>query len=168
MGDKLIIKQVNKKYDTEEELKNVLMYIVREKHSEEEGRVFCWKAFGASRRDITTAVGQFIKVQKIAGKDSQKRIRQFLISLPKYVGNVEETLIVADVVAAYLFKDYQVIYAVHEKEKRFHIHFAVNPVSYRTHKKWHMSWQEFAKWKTDVLDIINESRSDNGYSILEL
>ena len=35
MGDKLIIKQVNKKYDTEEELKNVLMYIVREKRSEE-------------------------------------------------------------------------------------------------------------------------------------
>lgn len=163
MGDKLIIKQINKKYDTERALENVLRYIIREKCSEEEGEVVCWKAFGASGRNIGNAIRQFIKIQEMAGKDSKKRVRHFIISFPKCVNRIKEAVAVADAVAAFIFRDYQVIYAVHEKEKIFHIHFAVNPVSYRTHKKWHMSRQEFAEWKTDALEIVNMSRTVNGY-----
>lgn len=168
MEDKLIIKQINKKYDTELALENVVRYVVREKRREEEGKVLCWKAFGASGRNIGSAIRQFKRVQEIAGKNSQKRVRHFMVSLPRCADKLKEAVTVADVTAKYIFRDYQVIYAVHEKEKMFHIHFAVNPVSYRTHKKWHMSRQEFEEWKTDVLTIINKSRADNGYGAFEL
>lgn len=168
MGDKLIIKQINKKYDTERALENVLRYIIRKKSNEEEGEVVYWKALGASGKSIGSAIRQFIKIQEMAGKANKKRIRHFMVSLPRCADKLKEAVTVADVTAKYIFRDYQVIYAVHEKEKMFHIHFAVNPVSYRTHKKWHMSRHEFEEWKTDVLEIVNKSRTDYGYSIFEL
>lgn len=165
MEDKLIIKQINKKYDTELALENVARYVVREKRNEDEGKVLCWKAFGASGRNIGNAIKQFKRVQEIAGKDSQKRVRHFMVSLPKCADKLKEAVTVADVTAEYIFSDYQVIYAVHEKKGRFHIHFIINPVSYRTNKKWHMSRGEFEKWKADVSEIINESRMDNSRKI---
>ncbi|MCM1236056.1 MAG: relaxase/mobilization nuclease domain-containing protein [Ruminococcus flavefaciens] len=160
MGNKLIIKQVNKSYDTEEAIRNVLHYIVRDKDSPTKQEVHYWKAFGASRKNIGKACRQFIKIQKIAGKDSQKRIRHIVITFPPYVNDVRQVLIAADAVALFLFRDYQVVYGVHEKKHQLHIHFAVNPVSYRTLKKWHMSSDEFGKWKKDVLEVVNESYRD--------
>lgn len=45
---KLVIRQVNNPYDTEEALKNVLRYIVRQKEGREKEEVRYWRAFGAS------------------------------------------------------------------------------------------------------------------------
>ena len=166
MGNKLIIKQINKKYDSKKAIENVLHYIVREKDSKENQKVCCWKAFGASRTDIQKVCRQFIKIQKIAGKDSKKRIRHIMISFPAGVNNIQQVEIAADAVALFIFKDYQVAYAIHKKKNSYHIHFAVNPVSYRTLKKWHMSWKEFKEWKREILEVVNESSQYNCYGIL--
>ena len=167
MGDKLIIKQINKSYDTEKAIENVLHYIVRDKNSMDGREVRFWKAFGASRKNIKKVCKQFIQIQKIAGKDSKKRIRHIMISFPPCVNNTKEAEIVADAVALFIFKDYQVAYAIHEKKNekknKLHIHFAFNPVSYKTFRKWHMSHKEFENWKKDILRIVNESLIYSGY-----
>ena len=54
MGNKLIIKQVNKTYDSEQAIENVLNYIVRDKDTEQEIRY--WKAFGASQKKYKESV----------------------------------------------------------------------------------------------------------------
>lgn len=161
MGNKLIIKQVNKSYDSEQAIENVLNYVVRDKDTEQEIRY--WKAFGASQKNIRKACRQFIRVQELAGKDSRKRIRHMVIIFPPEVNNVAPALIAADAVALFLFRDYQVVYGVHEKKDQLHIHFAFNPVSYRTFRKWHMSHAEFENWRKDILQVVNESLRKKGY-----
>ena len=131
MGNKLIIKQVNNPYETEEAIKNVLYYIVRDKDSQEKQEVRYWKAFGASRKNIKKVCAQFIKIQELAGKDSKKRIWHIVIIFPPSVNDIRQVLIAADAVALFLFKEYQVVYGVHEKKNQLHIHFAFNPVSYK-------------------------------------
>lgn len=168
MGDKLIIKQINKSYDTEKAIENVLHYIVRDKNSMDAREVRCWKAFGASRKNIKKVCKQFIQIQKIAGKDSKKRIRHIVISFPPCVNDIKQVLVVADSVALFLLKEYQVVYGVHEKEYQFHIHFAFNPVSYKTFKKWHMSHKEFENWRKNILRIVNESLFYSGYGAFNM
>ena len=89
-----------------------------------------------------------------------------MISFPAYVNNIQQVEIAADAVALSIFMDYQVAYAIHKKENSYHVHFAINPVSYRTLKKWHMSWKEFEEWKREILDVVNESSQYNCYGIL--
>lgn len=168
MGNKLIIKQVNKPYDSEQTIENVLNYVVRDKDKKNEQEVRYWKAFGASRNNIGKACRQFIKVQKLAGKDSKKRIRHMVIVFPSDVNNIRQVLPVANAVALFLFRDYQVVYGVHEKKNQLHIHFAFNPVSYRTFKKWHMSHAEFENWRKDILQVVNDSLRKNGYGVFDL
>lgn len=163
MGNKLIIKQVNNPYESEKAIENVLYYIVRDKDSQAGQEVRYWKAFGASRKDIKKVCRQFIKIQELAGKDSRKRIRHMVIIFPPEVNNVAPVLISADAVALFLFRDYQVVYGVHEKKKQLHIHFAFNPVSYKTFRKWHMSHDEFQNWRKDILRTVNDSLRKNGY-----
>lgn len=166
MGNKLIIKHVNKPYDSEQAIENVLNYIVRDKNKGHEIRY--WKAFGASRKNIGKACLQFITVQKLAGKDRGKRVRHMVIVFPQEVDNIGQVLPVADAVALFLFRNYQVVYGVHEKKEQLHIHFAFNPVSYRTFKKWHMSHTEFENWRKDILRVVNGSLSDNGSDAFDL
>lgn len=165
---KLVIRQVNNPYNTEEALKNVLRYIVRQKEGREKEEVRYWRAFGASGKNIEKVIKQFIKIQKRAGKASRKRIRHFFISFPGYVDDVNVVKIIAEAVAAFVFEKYQVVYAVHEKKGNLHIHFAVNPVSYVDYYKWHMSSVEFREWKEKVTEIVKKCLAENGYRNIEL
>lgn len=144
---KLLIKEVNNSYSTEAALKNVLHYIVREKEVEKREEVRYWRAFGASGHNINKVIKQFIQIQKLYGKNNKKRIRHFLISFPSYMDDPNIAKLTAEAVSELFFKEYQVVYAVHEKEGNLHVHFALNPVSYKTSIKWHKSKPEFMKWK---------------------
>lgn len=166
--EKLVIRQVNKPYDTEKALRNVFNYIVREKNCEEKTEVGYWRAFGSSGKNIKKAARQFIQIQKIAGKASRKRIRHIFISLPGYVDDANVAKIIAEEVAGFIFEKYQVVYAVHEKEGNLHIHFAVNPVSYVDYYKWHMSCKEFQEWKEKVTGIVKKCLAESGYRSIEL
>lgn len=166
MGDRLIIKQINKRYNSEKAIQNVLGYIVRDKEKGREIRY--WKAFGASRKNIGKVRRQFIKIQELAGKDNGKRIRHMVIIFPPEVNNLAPILIAADAVALFLYRNYQVVYGVHEKKKQLHIHFAFNPVSYQTFRKWHMSRVEFENWRQDILQVVNDSLRRNGYGVFDL
>ena len=165
---KLIIKEINKRYSTEEALRNVLHYIVREKESEKGKEVRYWKAFGASGHNINKVIKQFIQIQKLYGKNNKKRIRHFLISFPFYMDDPNIAKLTAEAVSEFFFKEYQVVYAVHEKKENLHIHFALNPVSYKTKMKWHKSKPEFMEWKKEVHKIVNQCFKENGYEKCEM
>ena len=53
-------------------------------------------------------------------------------------------------------------------KRHYVIHFAFNPVSYKTFKKWHMSHAEFERWKEDILQVVNDSLRKNEYKVLNL
>lgn len=168
MGNKLIIMDFNKEYDSEKAIENVLYYIVRDKEKGNGKEVRYWKAFGASQKNIGKVCRQFIKIQELAGKDNRKRIRHIIIAFPPEVNNVAPVLVAAEAVALYLFRDYQVVYGVHEKKNKPHIHFAFNPVSYKTFRKWHMSRAEFDNWRKDILQVVNDSLRKNGHRGFDL
>lgn len=168
MGNRLIIKQINEQYDSEKAIENVLYYIVRDKEGGKGKEVRYWKAYGASRKNIGKVCRQFIKIQELAGKDNRKRIRHMIIAFPPEVNNVAPVLIAAEAVALFLFRDYQVVYSVHGKKNQLHIHFAFNPVSYKTFRKWHMSRAEFDNWRKDILQVVNDSLRKNGHRGFDL
>ena len=157
----LIIKDVNNKYDTEQALRNVVSYVVRNK--DDEGYIRYWNAYGANNRSIEKTIRDFKAVQNCYGKADKKRIRHIIVSFPKTVDDANVAKMVAENVASYLFKGYQVVYGVHEKEGNLHIHFAFNPVSFKTGKKWHKSKKEFLEWKCEILDLVNSCLEENGY-----
>ncbi len=165
---KLIIKQVNNRYDTEAALRNLLRYIVRDKEHEDREKVRYWGAFGASSKNIDTAIENFIKIQKLAEKTSGKRIRHLIISFPSYMEDANVAKIVAEEIAMFISEEYQIVYGIHEKENNLHAHFAFNPVSYETHLKWHMSKPEFKDWVQCLLKIVNKCFVDNGYQECEI
>lgn len=160
---KLIIKQVNNTYDSEKAIVNILRYIVTDKESAEKEQVRYWKAFGADSKNIEKVIQQYENVQELFGKTKKKRIRHIILSFPMEMDDANTAKLVAEAVADMIYKSFQVTYAVHEKERNLHVHLAINPVSYRTGKKWHMSKKEFKKWKEDVCEIVNTCVTENGY-----
>lgn len=56
-------------------------------------------------------------------------------------------------VAALLWEEHQVYYAIHNSTDNKHIHFAINAVSYKTGKKWHKSKIELAELKGRIQNI---------------
>ena len=93
MGDRLIIKQINRRYNSEKAIQNVLGYIVRDKDMQGKQEIRYWKAFGAARQNIKQVCRQFIKIQKWVGKDtrdSRKRIRHIVIVFPPNVDDIRQ------------------------------------------------------------------------------
>ena len=78
MGDRLIIKQINRRYNSEKAIQNVLGYIVRDKDMQ------------GARQNIKQVCRQFIKIQKWVGKDSRKRIRHIVIVFPPNVDDIRQ------------------------------------------------------------------------------
>lgn len=160
LHERLIIKHINGSYNTKKAMENVLRYIVKEKEGE---RIRYWKAYGASNKKMKNVIKQFITTQEICGKDKGIRIRHFMVSFPEYMDDANVAKITAEAIAEYMFEEYQIVYAVHEKEENLHVHFVFNPVSYKTLKKWHMSKKELSKWKDEICEIVNICFGENGY-----
>ena len=70
MGDRLIIKQINRRYNSEKAIQNVLGYIVRDKDMQGKQEIRYWKAFGAARQNIKQVCRKFRNEwEKTAGKE---------------------------------------------------------------------------------------------------
>ena len=96
------------------------------------------------------AVGQMIAVQKAFGKADKRRMYQLIVS---FEGNMRDADVIqqaADAIADMLFEEYQVFYGIHISTDNWHIHYAINAVSYKTGKKWHQSKREFEEMKRRI------------------
>ena len=58
-------------------------------------------------------------------------------------------------IADMLFESYQVFYAIHISKNNWHIHYAINAVSYKTGMKWHQNRKELAEMKRQICKLVS-------------
>lgn len=88
--------------------------------------------------DLANTQMKFIKV--CYGKESGNPLIHIMISLDECAETKEKACEFADKFARFYMDKYQVIWAVHEKERgtsRFHVHLILNSVSYVNGKMFH-------------------------------
>lgn len=131
----------------------VLKYVLRIRKNEDRQNELL--AFGG--RGVITCYGgeeiinEFLYVQDIYRIDARKgrRMHHEVVSLNEAefskLGNDLRVLqaITEEFCDVYYSQGFQVVYAIHwDREKRLHIHFAINAVNYINGKKFHTSMNE--------------------------
>lgn len=94
-------------------------------------------------------------VQRHYGKDCRRRMYHLVVSFPDDVREKEDVINAARDIADMLYESYQVFYGIHISKNNWHIHYAINVVSYKTGKKWHQSKKEFKEMKEKIGIIIS-------------
>jgi hypothetical protein len=151
----IIVKLLNKHYHTDRDISNVINYIAGNGHNKGKEQLLKCRGFGVSQ-DTNEAARQMIAVQRAYGKDNKRRLYHLIVSYRPNLPTHEILKNTADRIAYFLFNDYQVFYGIHISKEHWHIHFAINAVSYRTGKKFHLSTQEYKQFKKALTEIINK------------
>lgn len=99
------------------------------------------------------AAEQIMIMQEALRKNKNRRIYHMVISFPTNIQNDILIIGFAKKVAALLWEEHQVYYAIHNSTDNKHIHFAINAVSYKTGKKWHKSKIELDELKGRIQNI---------------
>ena len=144
------VKNFTNNYENSPAIKNLLRYVVSKKGTDE--YVDCWGTKGLLK-DINHAYKVINRMQRYLRCDNGKRMFHFVISFPVNIKSQENVFIVADAIASYLGEEYQLVYGIHCDTDNYHIHFAMNSVSYVTGKKWHKENHEFARWFQNLRNI---------------
>lgn len=137
-------------YINKNAVENVIHYITRSRKNEDRrDSLICYGGFGIGNYlEVDDIIKQILYVQNIYRIDSRGGRRMYheiyLISDSEYIDLVKDMyhmqLIAAECAKVYFYMGFQVVYAIHwEKDKRLHIHFAVNTINLKTGKKWHSS-----------------------------
>lgn len=146
-------------------VENVIRYSMGKKKSKERVR-YCGSR--GVPTNVELAADRMIRLQQLYKKDKGRRIYQMIVSFPRYIRDVRLVKRVAEAISDYLFQEFQVVYGIHEDTNQLHIHFGINPVNYKTKKKWHKSKTDFAELKQDILEIVNEILGTEKYEMLTL
>jgi len=153
------VKNFTNNYENNPAIKNLLRYVVSKKDTDE--CVDYWGTKGLLK-DINKAYGVITRMQRYLKCDNGKRMIHFVISFPKDIRSEEMVFIIADAIASYLSSEYQLVYGIHVDTDNYHIHFAMNSVSYITGKKWHKENHEFARWFQNLRDIVQKILDEAG------
>lgn len=153
---KIIIKMVdNNHYPTDRDIRDLIKYIAGEGKNASQEILLCKGGKGVSENP-KKAASQMIAVQRALKKDSSRRIYQIIVSFPKEMHEKKIIKNVANDIAEFFFKKYQVYYGIHTSRQNWHIHFAINSVSYTEKNKWHQSKVEFVALKHEIQDIVEK------------
>lgn len=114
-----------KYYHSEESIENLLKYAVRYK---EDGKgVAYYDVMNLPRSDMDEAALEILKVQQCYGKDRGRRMYQFILSFLEKVDPLDAYW-AGTVIAFEMFRDCQMLYAVHTGTENIHIHFVLSSV----------------------------------------
>ena len=152
MGD-VVIKILKEYYKSPADMERLIKYVTAEGANTEKEKLLRCKGRGVSSK-ASKATGQMIAVQKAFGKIDKRCMYQLIVSFKENMRDVDVIQQVADAIADMLFEGYQVFYGIHISTDNWHIHYAINAVSYKTGKKWHQSKKEFAEMKGKIRKII--------------
>lgn len=148
---RVIVKEVNRKYDTEIAAEILIKYVLGEigKHSGEEiirgGRYICY--------DTAEHVMQrFVDTQSYYRKANRKRVRHWVVSFPKWYRDINGIKKIAKELSEKYFGEYECLFAIHQDKPRLHFHLVFNPVSLISGKKWHVSRTEFNLLREEVVE----------------
>lgn len=139
-----------KYYHNEESIKNLLKYAVRFKENGE--GVAYYDVMNLPRRDLDEAVLEILKVQQCYGKDKGRRMYQFILSFCEDLDPLE-VYWAGTVIAFEMFRDCQMLYAVHTGTE--HIHFVFSSVK-ADGKKCDYSGRKFTEIKERIERIAYE------------
>ena len=143
----------NKNYSNEDAVENLLHYITRTRKNEwRKGDLINYGAVGADYfHSVDDMIQQFRYIQHIHGINTRRGRRMYHEVFNLKDCELERLAYAHDILwqvgmeccQVYYQMGHQAAFAVHwELEKRCHIHFAVNSISFMTGLKWHTSRPE--------------------------
>ena len=119
-------------------IRNLLRYFRYDFRTGKERKDYvCMSGYGVDYTDLERAYHQMTEVRKYFGKVSGNPLAHYIVSFDV---DVYDSLIAehhARMIAEYFRYDYQVVWAIHRKERGdslFHVHYLVNSVSYKNGK----------------------------------
>lgn len=152
----VVIKISNEHYESDSDMENAIKYFAAEGKNAGKEKLLKCRGRGVSSK-ASKAADQMIAVQKAFGKAAKRRMYQLIVSFPEDMRNAVVIQLAADAIADMLFEEHQVFYGIHTSTDNWHIHYAINAVSYMTGRKWHQSKKEFAEMKEKMRRIIKKN-----------
>ena len=125
------------KYRGKQSVRNVIRYILNPEKTPHK----IYHAYGNDSEETKHIAQSFLKVQELYRKTSHKRVIHMIVSFSeKEIYNYHTYLNIGYRIIDYFNDEYQCIFALHEKDNNGneslpHIHFAINPISYKTGKR---------------------------------
>ena len=120
------VKIVNERYDSSEAESNLIRYVYRKS-----------LYIGGYSVDPAYAAEQMNLFRSYWNKNHGRRLYHFIVSLSDYesshVRSVQSIAMQAYEICEYFSDEYQIVFGVHHND-RWHVHFLMNPVSYKTGK----------------------------------
>lgn len=156
--EEILVTRVNEGYCFDSDIRRLINYVVRDKKTQDEVRH--WGTRGLPM-DIKRAVRFIKETQKMMGKAQGRRMNHIVISFRNKELDIGTVCEIAEVLADFFFKEYQLVYGIHEDTEHKHIHFAINTLSYETGKKWHKSIKEFSVWLNCIKDLAEKVIKDS-------
>lgn len=138
--------KINDGYYTEDrDIWNLLCYIVRDKRVGCMVPVSLWNTRG-TLKSVSDAYKQMVGLQRFFEKDKERRMYHLMITFEENVKDLDLIRDIAEEVADYLGSERQLLYGIHTDKENYHIHLAMNAVSFRNGKKWHKDKKAVDKW----------------------
>ena len=124
-----ILKLVTKPYDSELAAANLVHYVKNK-------AVY----YGGGAVDPNHAAEQMAMVRRVFDQQNGSLMYHFILAFSeaesKHISNAAELLFGANYICKYFASDYQIIFGIHRNDDRWHIHFAMNRVSFIDGRKY--------------------------------
>lgn len=152
------LKIVKGGYDKEAAILNVISYI-RKPEKNPHG------VSNIHEDEIQKLAEEFLQVQKKYRNEKGKRVRHLYLSFPEnYNLSYKDYTYIAFRIVDY-FKNYQIVFGLHEfdnegKPCKKHIHFALNPINYKTGKRIKLNKKRLFGLHKLIDSILSEYSTD--------
>ena len=151
-----MVKVVKEYYKEEEDVRNLIRYIVE---NNECGREYN-NCFGVRKGDSEMAAKDILAIQNKYHKEPATIVRHIVISFSsRDVVSLEQVVDFAEEIVKYYNNKYQVLYGIHDRNRRggknIHIHMVVSSTNFRTGKILHEGIVELEDFKFYVHNVVN-------------
>lgn len=154
----IIIEVVNKGYNTQSDLENLITYALEDKHPL---RLYYYDNFFVG---TITAYEEMIKVQNCYGKTENRLARHFIVSFDDIFCIDAETAVKLAYKIAHLYSSrYQIVFAVHDDTEHIHVHFILSTVNFVEEIKFIDNPIELSKFKGCVEYVVNDYEDNLNY-----
>ena len=124
-----ILKIVTNPYDSPEAAANLIHYMYRKS-----------KYNGGLSIDPKYAIEQMDMLRQCFDQTTGRLIYHFILAFSPVessrIPSMQGIIYTAYEICEYFASEYQIVFSIHYKDYRWHIHFALNPVSFVTGKKY--------------------------------
>lgn len=154
--DDYIVRMLNEHYEKDGDVRRLIAYVAGKGKNKGTEKVVSVHGRGISN-DYKKAPKKMIGIQKLYGKDKGRRCYHMIVSFGTGMDDLNLAVLVADEIAYMIFEEmhYQVFYGIHTSTDHLHIHYVINAVNYKSGKKWHQNKCELARFKKNVIGIID-------------